>query len=102
MNTVVSSSRNCAIKSMRLLTRYILEMLLENKLFTFDPITLGHGGEGYQPHKELKQEIVNNATEKLIESVKIIEKYFPKVLEFFLRSTATSNILPYATVTNLA
>ena len=84
---------NCAIKSMRLLTRYILEMLLENKLFTFDPITLEHGGEGYQPHKELKQEIVNNATEKLIESVNKIQKdficetkIFEKIYDFYERS----------------
>jgi len=84
---------NCAIKSMRLLTRYILEMLLENKLFTFDPITLEHGGEGYQPHKELKQEIVNNATEKLIESVNKIQedfiretRIFEKIYDFYERS----------------
>jgi len=74
---------NCAIKSMRLLTRYILEIIYESKLFTFDPTTLGHGGEGYQPHKELKQEIVNNATEKLIESVKKIEKDFIRETKIF-------------------
>ena len=84
---------NCAIKSMRLLTRYILEMIYESKLFTFDSTTLEHGGEGYQPHKELKQEIVNNATEKLIESVKKIEKdfigetrIFEKIYDFYERS----------------
>lgn len=84
---------NCAIKSMRLLTRYILEMIYESELFTFDPKTLEHGGEGYQPHKELKQEIVNNATEKLIESVKKIEKdfigetrIFEKIYDFYERS----------------
>ena len=33
---------------------------------------------------------------------KVIEKCFPKVLEFFLRSTATSNILPFITVKNFA
>ena len=84
---------NCAIKSMRLLTRYILEMIYESELFTFDPTTLEHGGEGYQPHKELKQEIVNNATEKLIESVKKIEKdfigetrIFEKIYDFYERS----------------
>jgi hypothetical protein len=78
---------------MRLLTRYILEMLYENKLFTFDLITLGHGGEGYHSHKELKQKIVNNATEKLIESVKKIEKdfiretkIFEKIYDFYERS----------------
>ena len=84
---------NCTIKSMRLLTRYILEMIYESELFTFDPKTLEHGGEGYQPHKELKQEIVNNATEKLIESVKKIEKdfigetrIFEKIYDFYERS----------------
>ena len=30
-------------------------------------------------------------------SLKIHEKYFPKVLEFFLKSTATSKILPFKT-----
>jgi len=84
---------NCAIKSMRLLTRYILEIIYESELFTFDPKTLEHGGEGYQPHKELKQEIVNNATKKLIESVKKIEKdfigetrIFEKIYDFYERS----------------
>ena len=84
---------NCAIKSMRLLTRYILEIIYESELFTFDPTTLEHVGEGYQPHKELKQEIVNNATEKLIESVKKIEKdfigetrIFEKIYDFYERS----------------
>jgi hypothetical protein len=84
---------NCAIKSMRLLTRYILEIIYESELFTFDPTTLEHRGEGYQPHKELKQEIVNNATEKLIESVKKIEKdfigetrIFEKIYDFYERS----------------
>ena len=33
---------------------------------------------------------------------KVIEKYFPKVIEFFLKSSATSNILPFITVKNLA
>jgi len=84
---------NCAIKSMRLLTRYILEIIYESELFTFDPKTLERGGEGYQPHKELKQEIVNNATKKLIESVKKIEKdfigetrIFEKIYDFYERS----------------
>ena len=32
---------------------------------------------------------------------KIIEKCIPKVLEFFLKSNRTSNILPFKTVKNL-
>ena len=84
---------NCVIKSMRLLTRHILETLYENTLFTFDPTTLEHGGEGYHSHKELKQKIVNNATEKLIESVNKIQedfiretRIFEKIYDFYERS----------------
>ena len=32
----------------------------------------------------------------------VIETYFPKVFEFFLKSTATSKILPWVTVIILA
>jgi hypothetical protein len=78
---------------MRLLTRYILDIIYENELFTFDPTTLEHGGEGYKPHKELKQEIVNNATEQLIESVNKIQEDFiretrilEKIYDFYERS----------------
>ena len=79
------SRSNCTLKSLNTLAKFVLEVTKGGEIFTFDPTTSKQGGGGYEAYKELKQQIVDNATEKLIESAKIIEKDFTRETEAFER-----------------
>ncbi len=72
--TKIQSKGDCSIKSLRLLSCFALEIMKGKELFNFDQETSKRGGEAYSAHKELKQEIVDNATKKLIEDSKKIER----------------------------
>ena len=79
------SRLNCTLKSLNSLVKFVLEVTKGGEIFTFDPTTSKQGGEAYEAYKELKQQIVDNATEKLIESAKIVEKDFTRETEAFER-----------------
>jgi hypothetical protein len=70
----IQSRGNCSMKSLRLLSCYVLETMKGKELFSFDQDTSKRGGEAYEDHKELKQEIVDNAAQQLIEYSKKMER----------------------------
>jgi hypothetical protein len=68
-----------------MIVKFILEVTKGGEIFTFDPTTSKQGGEAYEAYKELKQQIVDNATEKLIESAKVVKKDFTRETGIFER-----------------
>lgn len=74
---------NCSLKSFNVLWRFILEEEKQEKLFDFDIKTSKTVGNGNYAYKKLKQKMIENATQKVIENSKEIGKDFYEKIKIF-------------------
>jgi ankyrin repeat protein len=74
---------NCALKSFNVLWRFMLEQERQEKLFDFDEKTSKTIGDGNYAYKKLKQKMIENATQQIVENSKEIGKDFYDKVKIF-------------------
>jgi ankyrin repeat protein len=83
ISTKKQSRGNCTLKSINILARFLLEQQEKTPLFIFDSALGVQAGDGYGPYKHLKQRMVDQASEKLIECVEKLKEDFVDKVEVF-------------------
>jgi len=73
---------NCTFKSINVLARFLLEQQQQKTIFGFDFINSQPNGIGHEAYKNVKERMVENATENLILSAKKLGKDFCDKVKF--------------------
>jgi ankyrin repeat protein len=74
---------NCTFKSINILARFLLEQQQQQTIFGFDFINSQPYGIGHEAYKNVKERMVENATQNLILSAEKLGKEFCDKVKFF-------------------